>query len=76
MLPGVQVKGGQVLGSSDASPQSSWPSHCHQKGMHFRVELHLKAIKYNNKRGSNSTKMNGIYQMVFLALLYRVECLN
>jgi hypothetical protein len=44
--------------------------------MHFRVELHLEAIKYNNKRGSNSTKMNGIYQMVFLALLYRVEFLN
>jgi hypothetical protein len=44
--------------------------------MHFRVELHLKAFKYNNKRGSNSTKMNGIYKMAFLPLLYRVEFLN
>jgi hypothetical protein len=33
--PGVQLKGGQLSGSSDLSPQSSWPSQRHQKGMHL-----------------------------------------
>ena len=47
LLPGVQVNGGQVLGSSEPSPQSSWPSHFHQNGMHFRVELHLEKEEKN-----------------------------
>lgn len=64
--PGRQTNGGQDGGSSDPSPQSSCPSHFHQKGKHFKVfsqrKLEAEQLDLQLKPSLCKMKFSGHWQ--------------